>query len=390
MRVNTDHTIFAWDSETCTGDMLAPSVSHFINGSDYEMSGYSNIFQSQEMAERINDPEFRNKYGTAEPRSYQAWNLENRTSRPDFSMTNSGLRIQLPHEPFPATSQRLPPVWRQQRFAFLGCSTKSGQLVAICLLKQPQKGPLMFSRIACSGRTTLRLDPAACQGKYLPLTDFNSIFISKIPIKPYYYQDKIPSSTQLVRYELWIKSKNPISIATRATAHEHESTRGVHFTPPPPMYNETLSPQKFTECKYAIQHYVNGFMSVGHFDHELIYLAPGKNPLLLAFGECDGFIWVQGSASPMPQVYHPDCYSTMYQNFTFPTGANWLRKEPRFQSLVEVQNGTWKALPVPKALWTNHTNTGPMQSLPNYYLDVVMERGAPGEMALKIYVICQK
>jgi hypothetical protein len=58
MRVNTDHTIFAWDSETCTGDMLAPSVSHFINGSDYEMSGYSNIFQSQEMAERINDPEF--------------------------------------------------------------------------------------------------------------------------------------------------------------------------------------------------------------------------------------------------------------------------------------------------------------------------------------------
>jgi len=66
LRTSTDHTLFAWDSETVNGDMLAPSVSCFSNGAKYE------------------------------PCEYPPGLIDRLDPMPDYDMTNAGLRIQLP------------------------------------------------------------------------------------------------------------------------------------------------------------------------------------------------------------------------------------------------------------------------------------------------------
>jgi len=66
LRTSTDHTLFAWESETVNGDMLAPSVSCFSNGADYFTSEYP-----PSLTDRLD-------------------------LMPDYNMTNAGLRIQLP------------------------------------------------------------------------------------------------------------------------------------------------------------------------------------------------------------------------------------------------------------------------------------------------------
>jgi hypothetical protein len=40
MQNSSDRTLFAWNSMIATGDMLAPSVSCFADGADYEPSVY--------------------------------------------------------------------------------------------------------------------------------------------------------------------------------------------------------------------------------------------------------------------------------------------------------------------------------------------------------------
>jgi len=66
LRTSTDHTLFAWESETVNGDMLAPSVSCFSNGASYE------------------------------PRYYPRILIGRLDLMPNYEMTNAGLRIQLP------------------------------------------------------------------------------------------------------------------------------------------------------------------------------------------------------------------------------------------------------------------------------------------------------
>jgi len=66
LRTSTDHTLFAWESKTVNGDMLAPSVSCFSNGASYEPYEYPH-----DLIDRLD-------------------------LMPNYDMTNAGLRIQLP------------------------------------------------------------------------------------------------------------------------------------------------------------------------------------------------------------------------------------------------------------------------------------------------------
>jgi len=66
LHTTTDHTLFAWDSETVNGDMLAPSVSCFSHGANYG------------------------------PSEYPPGVIDRLDPMPYYDMTNAGLRIQLP------------------------------------------------------------------------------------------------------------------------------------------------------------------------------------------------------------------------------------------------------------------------------------------------------
>ncbi|KAJ4366778.1 hypothetical protein N0V83_007303 [Neocucurbitaria cava] len=71
MQVTPDHTLFAWRSYTTNGDMLAPTVEHFVEGGRYERA---------EFDKGITEIHFPNE----------------QFSKPDYTMTNFGLHIQLP------------------------------------------------------------------------------------------------------------------------------------------------------------------------------------------------------------------------------------------------------------------------------------------------------
>jgi hypothetical protein len=259
-------------------------------------------------------------------------------------------------------------------------------MVGIFLQKQPQKGPLSFSRMAFDGRTTFTFDLNACRGKKSPITDYNPIWISKNRIAPSCNENRIPPSTQLIRYELWIKSKDPMPITTRATAHMSESARSVHYVPPPPMYNETLPPNRFTESRLPMRHYVNGIICVGQLDHELISFGSPRVPLYIAFGECDGLVWMQSSSYTIPPGSNANHYDILYQGFSFPIGKRWSSDECRMQPLVAARKGTWVPLATPpRAMSSKNAAVSTTQSLPGFQFDVFMETGAPGELALKIY-----
>ena len=354
------------------------------------MSGYAGLFQCHKMAEKINDTKFHNKYPVPETGSCEIWNLENRTWKPDFSMTNAGLHIQLPNEPLPFEFDRLPLPWQQQRFAYLGCRTKSNQMVGIFLQKQALKGPLAYSRMAFDGRTTFSVDLEACRGKPMPMTDYKPIWISPYRIQPPCNPYRIPQTTQLIRYEVWIKTREPLPIVTRATAHKSESARSAHYIPPPPMYEETVPPKQFTDSKLPIRHYINGVLCVGQFDHEVISVGSPRNSLYIAFGECDGFLWIQNDPNVWPARSNTNEYQQLFQSFSFPAGSSWTRRVPKMQSMVEVMKGHWVPMLTPKRTATTNRAASGLPSIYGYKIDAFMENGAPGELGLKIYVVGSK
>ena len=108
MRTSTDHTLFAWESKTVNGDMLAPSVSCFANGASYEPSEYP-----PGLIDRL-DP------------------------MPNYDMTNAGLRIQLP--------LRREPERIGLYSAFLACRHKPDPHAAVALNLSRLGGSTNFPR----------------------------------------------------------------------------------------------------------------------------------------------------------------------------------------------------------------------------------------------------
>jgi hypothetical protein len=118
MQVTTDHTIFAWDADSTTGDMLAPTVQCFQHGTSYQYVRADQRFQEL---------------------------------KPDFNMTNFGLHIEL--------QVRKPSTYGVSIYlARLQCSTKFGGWdVGVFLKDNGFGGTRYFHRTVFQGSTLTRL-----------------------------------------------------------------------------------------------------------------------------------------------------------------------------------------------------------------------------------------
>ena len=110
MQSTTDHTIFAWESDTSNGNTLAPDVSYFSGGADYQPSTFETILS-------------RNFY---DPGSFQPI-MRAQEMMPAYEMTNARLRIQLPVRSIIGH--------KTMYFAFLACKNqrKPEIMVAMCI-----------------------------------------------------------------------------------------------------------------------------------------------------------------------------------------------------------------------------------------------------------------
>lgn len=102
MQTSHDHTIFAWNKRTTSGDMLASSVRDFLGTYTYR---------------RMNVDEYLSVY------NYRG------DPKLDYSMTNIGLNIQLPIAPVKHMDGYF--------FAFLACQTTQDRYVAVFLKRRP-------------------------------------------------------------------------------------------------------------------------------------------------------------------------------------------------------------------------------------------------------------
>jgi hypothetical protein len=118
MQVTTDHTIFAWDAGSTTGDMLAPTVQCFQHGASYQYLRADQRFQEL---------------------------------KPDFNMTNFGLHIELPVREMSAHGMDV-------YLARLECSTQFGSWdIGVFLKENGSSGERYFHRTVFQGSTLTRL-----------------------------------------------------------------------------------------------------------------------------------------------------------------------------------------------------------------------------------------
>jgi hypothetical protein len=126
MQTSHDHTLFAWDRESATGDMLAPSVKGFENGGSIRRMDHREFIETYQL----------------------------KTPKLDYTMTNLGLHIQLPMHAVP----KFPDLY----FAFLACKVTDVRFgidthtgIAICLRSRQQGSFQSFERVAFGKRTTI-------------------------------------------------------------------------------------------------------------------------------------------------------------------------------------------------------------------------------------------
>jgi hypothetical protein len=162
-------------TKRCGNQQLAPTVSHFSNGSDFRPCQYKDIDALIELY--LAAPTDGNLKGPARP---------SRKHKPDYSMTNAGLHIQVPILSLPAIYPAGYPknpheetyVYATVRFAFLACkSTKQDSLIAICLRRNEKSNHLDYSRVSFRGRTLHMVNRSDYGNRALKTTNFNAMWV---------------------------------------------------------------------------------------------------------------------------------------------------------------------------------------------------------------------
>ncbi|KAF1948552.1 HET-domain-containing protein [Byssothecium circinans] len=130
MSSSSDHTIFAWDRRTNSGDMLAASVRDFMTRRAFIPLHYEDYLDRFPPAPSIDGPKL------------------------DYAMTNAGLHIQLPLTLIPHSNDLF--------LSFLSCRDEgSDSFVAICLQKQNYRGILTrYRRVCLDGSALFRISEA--------------------------------------------------------------------------------------------------------------------------------------------------------------------------------------------------------------------------------------
>jgi hypothetical protein len=165
-------------TKQCGNQQLAPTVSHFTNGSDFKPCQYKDINALIELYLAV--PADGSVKEPAQPFHKH---------KPDYSMTNAGLHIQLPILSFPAIYPAGCPqnayeetyVYPTVQFAFLACkSTKRDSLIAICLCRNEKSNYLDYSRVSFRGKTLHMVNRSDYGNRVLKTTNFDAMWVRQL------------------------------------------------------------------------------------------------------------------------------------------------------------------------------------------------------------------
>jgi hypothetical protein len=284
MKVTNDHTIFAWDRDSTSGDMLALAIQDF-RGADH--------FQ------RLSPEHFMDAFGLNAPKL-------------DYAMTNVGLQIELPLYQVPKHSHLF--------FAFLACKRNQGGLTAICLLERKYRSFTSYHRVPFNGSTIYRFPP------------FSPKYRSQFPQpRTIWISERIDTSpkswiSEKLHYTRW-RPRLGVKELRFKLSHSYLSFKNGKPVDIPFSYENTLQ--------------------LGQFDH-MANTTLGWPPVDIAFGEVDMKIWLyvgtaryEGLSVPNPSVIGRTRVPTRgtKAEFRFPTGHAW----QAVQDQIVLLEDTWSS-----------------------------------------------
>jgi hypothetical protein len=308
---------------------LAPSVSCFIDGRDFEPVEYNDIaaFEGVAPSETVETIEVL----TGQNSSIRLAKVAPQF-KPDFAMTNSGLHIQVPMEKFPIIHQFANDTAQHKymhdlRFAFLACKVKrKPHLVAICLRVHHSGTLLRFSRTSFGGCTIHHFPTTMFKRSSLSITNFNPVWVSKAPIVAVVETpDKLPLTVTRLTFEVWYKSAAPVTsvIWSRMPENEPQSHLTIPVTQVDNLWRH--APQTFMQSPHHVQHYITGSFTTSGVDYEVISLFDVR-AMDVAFGIIDRNVWVRflpgrwtgGSVTSLKWLRQE-----LLRTYEFPTGDSW-------------------------------------------------------------------
>ena len=286
MQTTTDHTLFVWNSDNPTGDMLAPSVSCFADGSEYDPGPYD---------EKV---------------------LANLELLPNYDMTNAGLRIQLP--------MRSIPLHEKLYFAFLACRTRSqsGCVPAICLRFTAGTPNIpRYSRHTLHGRAIFHLPRPTAREEAVSGHTLQPIWISAsrlvhlTPLLNPKYE-----VLRAVKYNVWVQALRPWKYvhvhSSRWFANNGEELADCQVQTWSLKSNTTL----------PVQHNLTGMLSSRSTRHEVVtfidqpYGLSLQPDMVLAFGFTDKQIWVSTNVNVAQGSNYT---SSIFEQHTLLVGQRW-------------------------------------------------------------------
>jgi hypothetical protein len=307
---------------------LAPSVSCFIDGRNFEPIEYSDIeaFEGVAPSETVEVIAVMTTQNSSAKMTKVAPQF-----KPDFAMTNSGLHIQIPMEKFPVIHQFANDTTQHKymhdlRFAFLACKVKGKpHLVAICLRVHYSGTFLRFSRTAFDGRTIHRFPATMFKRSSLSITDFNPVWVSKAPIAAVVTTpDKLPPTITRLTFEVWYKGAAPMAsvLWNRMSENEPQS----HLTIPVTRVHDLWrhAPQTFMQSPHRVQHYIPGSLTISGLAYEVVSFSD-ERAIDVAFGIIDRNVWVRfpPGRSTTSVRWARLQYQGLLHTYQFPRGSSW-------------------------------------------------------------------
>jgi hypothetical protein len=310
---------------------LASSVSHFANGSNFEPVDYSDL----EVFRGARQPEKAERMPLIFEHGKPVATMPMNPFKPDFSMTNAGLHIQLPLDPLPDICQEGKDVSYADglRLAFLACKLKQRDdgFVAIHLRKCPNSN---YWRVAFNGCTVHHVSQNFYKLHHLPITTFNPIWVSKAPSdnqletnRSNRSNPRLPLSVKRIRFELWYKGPAPMANICCSSRPEISPQHAPMDYASEILYDlGEQVPRAFRESKEPLQHYLQGSLPTNMLSYEIAILhkQPRKtsapDPTCIAFGVIDGHVWMMKPWSMF--VKEGKCF-TNPRDFLFPYGEAW-------------------------------------------------------------------
>ena len=305
MQASADHTLFAWNSTTASGDMLAPHVSCFVDGAEYRPSDYE-----QEVISR------------------------SQYVKPDFTMTNVGLHIQLPRTSIPRHDGLY--------FAFLACKTKlEANHVAICLQQRKNARYSSFFRSAFDARTTYRFPRDAGKRLLLFIDNFDLIYVSTMRPHENLRMNTFTRPLREVEFNVLIKAETPYqeivvgdgsqrALGEQVCSEINDAKLSRH------SLSLATRQSRFFALALPLQHCIAGCFATGKFHCELIQLCvhEGRN-VDIVLGNIGESVWIYMGPARIEHSPNTD-YEEVADQYYFPTGHFW---QPDEDNAFEFLNG---------------------------------------------------